>query len=59
MRNEWNVGQVLFGIQITLFAISLELAGLGYLAVLGSVIGLAVSFSGLVAKPRTEARSEP
>ena len=53
MDNRWNVGQLLFGIQITFAGIVLALIGLGPLALIAAVTGFIVALSGLVARPRT------
>jgi len=53
MNTEWNVGTLLFGIEITLLGIALELAGGGAIGFVGVIIGFAVCFSGLIARPRT------
>jgi len=53
VNNEWNIGQVLFGMEVTLAGVVFALAGSPPLAIIAAVIGLLICFSGLVARPRT------
>jgi len=53
MNNEWNIGQLLFGMELTLAGVVFALIGSPPLAAIAAVTGLLVCFSGLVARPRT------